>query len=85
MEHIRSQHFLQGYLMELLNPIWFRLNKVNCNWNRKIVDDVKNAGFTLRSVESCKIYSKATPVSFPLRIIKADLLITKARDAVKGK
>ena len=75
-EHVRSEHFIQGHLMDLLNPIWFRLNKVGCNWNRKIVDNLKTAGFRIRSVEAHKIYSKASPASFPLRIIKADLIET---------
>lgn len=73
LEHVRSEHFVQGHLIDLLNPIWYRLNKVGCNWDRKIVDHIRTAGFKIRSVESHKIYSKASPASFPLRIIKAKL------------
>ena len=59
--------------MNLLNPIWLRINKVGCNWNRKTVEAVKDAGFTIRSIEPYKIYSEAAPAVFPGRIIKAEL------------
>ncbi len=72
MEHVRSEHWLAGPLMNLFNPIWLRVNKVGCNWNRRTVEDVQNAGFVIRSVEPYKIYSPAAPAVFPGRIIKAD-------------
>jgi ubiquinone/menaquinone biosynthesis C-methylase UbiE len=72
MEHVCSEHWLAGWLMNLLNPIWLRVNKVGCNWNRKTVEEVRKAGFKIRSVESYKIYSKATPAVFPGRIIKGE-------------
>ncbi len=75
LEHVRSENWLAGLMMDLLNPIWLRINKMNCNWNRKTVQVVKAAGFTIRSLETYKIYSKATPVAFPLRIIKAVLSV----------
>ncbi len=72
MEHVRSEHWLAGPLMDLLNPIWLRVNKIGCNWDRKTVESVQDAGFTIRSIEPYKIYSKAVPAVFPLRIIKAE-------------
>ncbi len=72
MEHIRSEHWLAGRLMNLLNPIWRRINKVGCNWNRNTVKDVQKAGFKIRSVEAYKVYSKAAPAVFPGRIIKGE-------------
>ncbi len=72
MEHVRSEHWLAGLMMDLLNPIWLRINKIGCNWNRKTVDDVKAAGFIIRSIEPYKIYSTAAPTAFPIRIIKGE-------------
>ncbi len=72
MEHIRSEHWLAGPLLDLSNPVWLRINKFGCNWNRKTVEYVYKAGFTVLSIEPYKIYSKATPAVFPIRIIKAE-------------
>ena len=72
LEHVRSQHWLAGPLMDLLNPVWFHINKVGCNWNRNTEKSVRDAGFKIRSIESHKIYSKAAPAVFPIRLIKAE-------------
>jgi len=72
LEHVRSEHWLAGPIMDLLNPLWLRINKIGCNWNRKTVEDVKAAGFIIRSLEQYKIYSKAAPAAFPIRIIKTE-------------
>lgn len=70
-EHVRSEHWLAGPLMDLLNPVWLRANKIGCNWNRKTVEHVVTAGFIIESIELYKIYSKAGPAVFPGRLIKA--------------
>jgi len=72
LEHVRSEHWLAGPLLDLLNPLWLRINKIGCNWNRKTVESVRSAGFTILSIEPYKIYSKATPAVFPILIIKAE-------------
>lgn len=72
LEHVRSEHWLAGAMMDLLNPIWLRINKIGCNWNRRTVEHVQAAGFNIRSIEPHKIYSKAMPTAFPLRMIKAE-------------
>jgi ubiquinone/menaquinone biosynthesis C-methylase UbiE len=74
LEHVRSEQLLAGIMMDLLNPTWLRINKIGCNWNRRTVNEVKAAGFNIRSLKSHKIYSKAMPVAFPLRIIKAEYI-----------
>ncbi len=71
MEHVRSEHWLAGPLLDLLNPLWLRINKIGCNWNRKTVDYVHSADLTILSIEPYKIYSKSTPAVFTIRIIKA--------------
>ncbi len=72
LEHVRSEHWLAGPLLDIFNPIWIRLNDVGCNWNRKTVETVRQAGFTIHSIENHKIYSKTVPATFPLRVIKAE-------------
>ena len=72
LEHVCSDHWLAGPLMHLSNPIWYKLNGMGCNWHRRTVEEVHAAGFAIGSVESFKLYSKASPVAFPLRLIKAE-------------
>jgi ubiquinone/menaquinone biosynthesis C-methylase UbiE len=71
LEHVRSEHWPEGVLMDMLNPVWLRLNKVGCNWNRRPVEAVRDAGFQIDEVEPHKFFSPAAPASFPLRLIKA--------------
>ncbi len=71
LEHVRSKHWLAGPLMNLSNPLWLRINKVGCNWNRRIVEAVRDAGFAIASVQNHKLYSPAAPSPFPLRLIMA--------------
>lgn len=73
LEHVRSEHWLAGPMMDLTNPFWLRVNKVGCNWNRKTEASVRDAGFEIASVEPHKIYSKAAPAVFPGRLIKGEL------------
>ncbi|MCP5114201.1 MAG: class I SAM-dependent methyltransferase [bacterium] len=72
MEHVRSEHWLAGPMMSVLNPVWLRINSVGCNWDRKTVETVRASGFKVRSVDRYKIYSKAAPAVFPVRLIKAE-------------
>ena len=72
LEHIRSEHWLAGPMMDLFNPVWLRINKLGCNLNRKTVKNVRAAGFIIRSLKPHKIYSTAMPTAFPIRIIKAE-------------
>lgn len=71
LDHVCSEHWLAGPLMNLLNPLWLRINQVGCNWNRHTVATVANSSFEIDSVERYKIYSSATPAVFPIRLIKA--------------
>ncbi len=68
----KSEHWLAGPVMDLFNPMWLRINKLGCNWNRKTVEEVETAGYFIRSVEPFKIYTSASPAIFPVRIIKAE-------------
>lgn len=72
LEHVRTEHWLAGPLMDVSNPLWLRINKIGCNWNRQTVEAVKASGFSIRSIEPYKIYSQAAPATFPIRLIKAE-------------
>ncbi len=72
LEHVRSEHWLAGPMMDVFNPMWLRINKLGCNWNRRTVEDVQASGFKTKSIEPYKIYSNDSPAAFPLRIIKAE-------------
>jgi len=56
--------------MNLGNPVWIRLNKVGCNMNRKPVEAVRDADFTIVDLKRAKVYTTGAPAAFPLRIIK---------------
>jgi ubiquinone/menaquinone biosynthesis C-methylase UbiE len=71
LEHVRSERWLEGLLMDLFNPVWLHLNKVGCNWNRRTVEAVREAGFRVASVRKYKLWSPASPAPCPGRLIKA--------------
>ena len=73
LEHVRSEHWLAGPLMDLFNPLWLRVNGGGCNWNRRPVDAVREAPFVITSVSAHKIFSTVAP-AFPLRLIMAERL-----------
>ena len=72
LEHVRSEHWPEGLLMDLSNPLWLRLNKVGCNWNRRTVEAVREAGFRIVSTKNHKLFSPASPATFPGRLIRAE-------------
>jgi ubiquinone/menaquinone biosynthesis C-methylase UbiE len=71
LEHVRSERWPAGFLMDLLNPIWLRVNKMGCRWNRRTVDAVRNAGFDIASAREYSVESPAAPALVPGRLIKA--------------
>ena len=72
LEHVRSEHWPDGLLMDLSNPLWLRLNKVGCNWNRRTVEAVRKAGFRIVSTKNYKLFSRASPATCPGRLIRAE-------------
>ncbi len=50
MEHVRSEQPVVGYLMDLLNPLAVRVTGANIN--RRTVDNVRQSGLQLVSVET---------------------------------
>ncbi len=72
LEHLRSEHWPAGVLMDLFNPLWLRLNKVGCNMNRRSLEAVRDAGFRIVSVKNYKPFFPSAPMPFPSCLIKAE-------------
>lgn len=49
-EHVRSDNSILGFLMDLLNPV--AVTMVGANINRRTVENVKEAGITIRDIEN---------------------------------
>lgn len=50
LEHVRSEHPVLGWLMDVLNPV--SLNLVGSNINRRTVENVKLAGIDIQEVRN---------------------------------
>ena len=70
LEHVRSEEVVPGFLMDLANPLWLRLNKQGCNWNRNPIGDIEAAGFVIDDVMAFKRFDTVMP-AFPMRRVKA--------------
>jgi SAM-dependent methyltransferase len=49
-EHVRSKDRLAGLLMDAGNPLWLRLNKQGCHWNRDPLEPQGRVGFVVDGV-----------------------------------
>jgi ubiquinone/menaquinone biosynthesis C-methylase UbiE len=70
LEHVRSEEAIPGFLMDVTNPLWMRLNKQGRRWNRNPLRDIEIAGFQLDDVTSFKRFDTVMP-AFPMRRVKA--------------
>jgi ubiquinone/menaquinone biosynthesis C-methylase UbiE len=70
LEHVRSEEPVAGFLMDMTNPLWLRLNKQGCRWNRNPIADIEGAGFQLDDVTQFKRFDTIMP-AFPMRRVKA--------------
>ncbi len=70
LEHVRSQHTISGFLMDVANPVWMFLNKQGCRWNRNPLGAIEAAGFVLDDVQAFKRFDTMMP-AFPMRRVKA--------------
>jgi ubiquinone/menaquinone biosynthesis C-methylase UbiE len=69
-EHVRSKDRLAGLLMDAGNPLWLRLNKQGCNWNRDPVEAMAQVGFVVDGVYSFKTFETMLP-AFPMIRVEA--------------
>lgn len=70
IEHVRSHRQLSGRVMDVLNPLWLKLNGQGCNMNRNTEFLLEQNGFNLKEVKRFKIFTAGTP-TFPKRWIRA--------------
>jgi len=70
LEHVRSEEAVSGFLMDVTNPLWLRLNKQGCCWNRNPVVEIAEAGFELDDVQAFKRFDTMMP-AFPMRRVRA--------------
>jgi ubiquinone/menaquinone biosynthesis C-methylase UbiE len=70
LEHVRSEEAIPGFLMDITNPLWMRLNKQGCRWNRNPIGEIEEAGFALDDVMSFKRFDLFMP-AFQMRRIRA--------------
>jgi ubiquinone/menaquinone biosynthesis C-methylase UbiE len=69
-EHVRSKDRLAGLLMDAGNPLWLRLNRQGCNWNRDPREAIARAGFVVDQVHSFKTFDTMLP-AFPMIRVEA--------------
>jgi ubiquinone/menaquinone biosynthesis C-methylase UbiE len=70
LEHVRSDDTIAGALMDITNPLWLKINRQGCRWNRNPIRDIEAAGFRLDDVQSFKRYDTVMP-AFPMRRVRA--------------
>ena len=67
---MRSEGSVSGFLMNVTNPLWLRMNKQGCCWNRNPIGEIEAAGFELDDVMPFKRFDTVMP-AFPMRRVKA--------------
>ena len=77
LEHVRSEAAGRGFLMDVTNPLWMKLNRQGCRWNRNPIADIESAGFQLDDVQSFKRFDTIMP-AFPMRRVRAHKPSTEA-------
>jgi SAM-dependent methyltransferase len=70
LEHVRSPRRITGALMDVVNPLWFRLNGQGCRLNRDPIPSLERAGFRIDQIDAFQIWSAGIP-AFPMRLIAA--------------
>src|SRR5271166_1785847 len=70
LEHVRSEDAVAGFLMDRTNPLWLRLNKQGCSWNRNPIGKIEAAGFQIDDVRAFKRFDTLRP-AFLMRRIRA--------------
>jgi SAM-dependent methyltransferase len=70
LEHVRSEGAVGGLLMDVTNPLWLRLNKQGCCWNRNPIGEIGAAGFQVDDVAQFQRFDTILP-AFPMRRVRA--------------
>jgi ubiquinone/menaquinone biosynthesis C-methylase UbiE len=70
IEHVRSPKRVTGLLMDVVNPLWLRINGQGCRLNRDPRRELERAGLSIECIEPFQIWSAGLP-AFPMRLIFA--------------
>jgi len=70
LDHVRSEERVAGFLMDMANPLWLRINKQGCCWNRNPIGEIESAGFQIDDLMAFKRFDTVMP-AFPMRRVKA--------------
>lgn len=70
LEHVRSPQRVSGFLMNVTNPIWLKLNKQGCNMNRRPLSAIEAAGFEIEALHEFQRFDTLLP-AFPMQRIHA--------------
>lgn len=68
LEHVRSERAVSGALMDLMNPLWLKLNKQGCNWNRNPLEAIRASGIVVDEVRPFQRFDTVIPAFPMLRI-----------------
>jgi ubiquinone/menaquinone biosynthesis C-methylase UbiE len=77
LEHVRSEAAVPGFLMDMFNPLWMKINAQNCRLNRNPLKAIEAAGFTFDDVMAFKRFDTEFP-AFPMRRIRAHKIASAA-------
>jgi ubiquinone/menaquinone biosynthesis C-methylase UbiE len=70
LEHVRSEEAVAGFLMDIANPLWLKLNGQGCSWNRNPLGAIEEAGFRIEDVMAFKRFDTMMP-AFPMRRVRS--------------
>jgi ubiquinone/menaquinone biosynthesis C-methylase UbiE len=70
LEHVRSKDRVAGFLMDTCDPLWLRLNKQGCHWNRDPLEAMAHVGFVVDGVHPYKTFETMLP-AFPMIRVEA--------------
>jgi SAM-dependent methyltransferase len=70
LEHVRSARPIAGTMMDVVNPLWLRLNGQGCRLNRDPLPALARAGLAVEHVDEFQVWSAGIP-AFPMRTITA--------------
>ena len=56
--------------MDVTDPVWLRLNRQGCHWNRDPMSEITAAGFEVDDLLAFKRFDTVMP-AFPMRRVKA--------------
>jgi len=70
LEHVRSPRATSGRLMDVVDPVWLKLNQQGCHLNRRPAEAMIEAGFVIDDLREFQRFDTVIP-AFPMQRIRA--------------